>query len=259
MTEEVLRELPVKDGFRQRGLDMTRLETFVDAAFAFALTMMVISVDKIPQSYSEMMLALKSVPTFGASFAVIISFWLAHRNWSRRYGLEDGFTTFISIMLVFILLVCIYPLRLMFSALFAWISGGWLPAEFRLQTVDELFGLFISYGLAFASLTFMMAMLYLQAYRNRKELLLDENEQIATLAVMVRFLVSAGTGLTSAIMAWLLPFYAAFAAGFLYITLPVTLPLASRAVKRKSRMKLDATKMQALTNSNEEDSAESVS
>lgn len=32
-------------GFRLRGLDMTRIETFTDAAFAFALTLLVISID----------------------------------------------------------------------------------------------------------------------------------------------------------------------------------------------------------------------
>ena len=34
--EDALRKLPAKDGFRLRGMDMTRTETFTDAAFAFA-------------------------------------------------------------------------------------------------------------------------------------------------------------------------------------------------------------------------------
>jgi uncharacterized membrane protein len=42
-----------------RGRQTTRLETFVDAAFAFALTMLVISVDAIPQSFDELLQALK--------------------------------------------------------------------------------------------------------------------------------------------------------------------------------------------------------
>jgi uncharacterized membrane protein len=33
-----------------RGENMTRIETFVDAAFAFAFTMLVISIDEIPRS-----------------------------------------------------------------------------------------------------------------------------------------------------------------------------------------------------------------
>ena len=32
--------LPRLGGFRLRGMEMTRLETFIDAAFAFAITML---------------------------------------------------------------------------------------------------------------------------------------------------------------------------------------------------------------------------
>ena len=44
-TPALLATLPVKDGFRLRGLDMTRIETFTDAAFAFALTLLIIAGD----------------------------------------------------------------------------------------------------------------------------------------------------------------------------------------------------------------------
>ena len=42
-TDEALAALPVKQGVRLRGLEMTRLETFCDAAFAFAVTLLVIA------------------------------------------------------------------------------------------------------------------------------------------------------------------------------------------------------------------------
>ena len=49
-TDARLAELPDDRGFRLRGLEMTRLEGFVDAAFAFATTMLVISLSGIPSS-----------------------------------------------------------------------------------------------------------------------------------------------------------------------------------------------------------------
>ena len=39
---ENLDSLPRLNGFRLRGMQMTRLETFIDAAFAFAISMLVI-------------------------------------------------------------------------------------------------------------------------------------------------------------------------------------------------------------------------
>ena len=49
-TEKELEGLTVEDRFRLRGLEVTRLDTFVDAAFAFVLTLLVISFDAIPSN-----------------------------------------------------------------------------------------------------------------------------------------------------------------------------------------------------------------
>ena len=43
--------LPRLGGFRVRGIAMTRLKTFIDAAFAFAITMLVIATQQNPQRY----------------------------------------------------------------------------------------------------------------------------------------------------------------------------------------------------------------
>ena len=39
-----------------------RLDAFVDAAFAFAVTLLVISADKVPDSIEALRIALKAVP-----------------------------------------------------------------------------------------------------------------------------------------------------------------------------------------------------
>ena len=46
----------------ERGDKSTRVEAFVDAAFAFALTLLVIAGDSIPASVGELLKALKSLP-----------------------------------------------------------------------------------------------------------------------------------------------------------------------------------------------------
>jgi hypothetical protein len=42
-----LDSLPRLRGFRLRGMKMTRLETFIDAAFAFAISMLVIAANQV--------------------------------------------------------------------------------------------------------------------------------------------------------------------------------------------------------------------
>lgn len=225
-TEERLAVLPVIDGVRQRGVEMTRLETFCDAAFAFAVTLLVIG-DGIPRSYNELILALKGVPAFAASFAAIASFWWSHRTWSRRYGLEDSITTVISLGMVFIMLVYVYPLKMVFSAFAYWASGGWCPAEFTLADAGEMLGIFVIYGLGFAAQTGMLALLHLRVLKAGDALGLNEVERIRTRQGAVQNLVLGATGVLSAVWAMTTPAAVSMFAGFCYMTLPLTMPWVS--------------------------------
>ncbi len=112
-------ELAVEDGFRLHGAAMTRIETFPDAAFAFALTLLVVSLD-IPTSYGELAGAPRGVPAFALSAVLRMVFWSGHHTWSRRYGLDDTLTIVLSCLLVFTVLVYIYPLKFMSRALTDW-------------------------------------------------------------------------------------------------------------------------------------------
>src|SRR5207342_1232287 len=69
--------LPRLGGFRLRGIAMTRLETFIDAAFAFAITMLVIATQQIPDDIETLLAAFKNVPAFVASIIVLGIFWRA--------------------------------------------------------------------------------------------------------------------------------------------------------------------------------------
>src|SRR5437870_5806593 len=100
-----LDELPRLRGFRLRGIEMTRLETFIDAAFAFAVTVMVIGAERVPDNSSALLDAFKNVPAFLASVGVLSIFWRGHWLWSRRYGLEDGVSIFISWALLATILI----------------------------------------------------------------------------------------------------------------------------------------------------------
>lgn len=238
-TDQQLDRLPRKDGFRLRGLDMTRLETFTDAAFAFATTLLVISTGTIPESYQELASALKDVPAFAASFASIASLWIMHRKWSQRYGLEDMLSILISFGLVFIMLVYVYPLKMIFSTFFAWISGGWLPTSFVLQNQSDIINLFIIYGSGFAVLSLMYVLLYYRAIVLGDILRLNALELLNTRMELGLSLVLSLTGLISACFAWLMPSGIDSFAGFIYMTLPFSMPItARRYLKELNKIKV---------------------
>jgi len=245
-TDQRLGELPIRDDVRLRGLEMTRLETFCDAAFAFAVTLLVVAGGSIPGSFAELVAALKDVPAFLASFLAIATIWVAHRSWSRRYGLEDGWTTVISLAMVFVMLVYVYPLRMVASAFTSFVSGGFLPTSFTLTGASDLTGLFVVYGLGFAVQTGLLALLYGRALRAGRALRLDELERLRTRQEIVQHLVLAGAGLASAAAAGVLPPRLGVWAGFVYTTLPVVMPaVAIRYSRQADRLRREGVKSSA--------------
>ena len=79
-----LDSLPRLKGFRLRGIQMTRLETFIDAAFAFAISMLVIAAQQIPDNIQALLAAFKNVPTFICRIAVLGIYWVGQWLGSRR-------------------------------------------------------------------------------------------------------------------------------------------------------------------------------
>src|SRR4026209_2102534 len=85
-----LDSLPRLRGFRLRGMQMTRLETFIDAAFAFAISMLVIAAQQIPDNIQTLLAAFKNVPTFVCSIAVLGIYWRGPWLWGPRFGVGAG-------------------------------------------------------------------------------------------------------------------------------------------------------------------------
>ena len=173
-------ELRMADGFRKRGTEVTRVEAFVDAAFAFAVTLLVISVDAIPESREQLIDALKGVPAFAVSFAMIAWFWYGHASYTRRYGLDDMASILLSLLLVFLVLVFVYPLKVMYASFFQWASAGFLTAKYRLESAQDLRFVFVVFGIAFGSMGGVLALLNAHAWRRRDALGLDAEERIST-------------------------------------------------------------------------------
>lgn len=185
LTQEFVDQCPVEDGFRIRGKEMTRIEVFVDAAFAFAVTLLVISFDAIPRNFPEMVNAIKGIPAFVASVAMLVWIWHSHNIWSRRFGLEDSMTVFLSAVLLIVVLIYIYPMRVMLGGLFSWLSGGFFYSPFEYSTYQELRFMFVFMGVAFAAVCLTFLLMYRHALRRASMLLLDATEKNRS-ATMVR-------------------------------------------------------------------------
>jgi uncharacterized membrane protein len=234
-TPTALDGLVVENGFRLRGLETTRLDTFIDAAFAFVLTMLVISFDAIPDTLEEMIAAVKRIPSFAVSFALIMLFWINHREWSRRYGLEETPTVLTSLALIFVVMVWVYPLRGVFDGMFAALTGNALPATFEIRSFEDLRVLFLFYSTGFAAMTVLMWVLFHAALRARERLGLDAHEVNETRVSRALWSTAAVIAVASLAIALTVPASLVPLAGWIYWLMPVAIPAVIVRGRRRAR------------------------
>ncbi len=223
------------NGRTLRGEGMTRIETFVDAAFAFAFTMLVISIDEIPQSPTELIELSKDIPAFILSAALIGWIWVAHTHWSRTFGLQDSLTVFLSLSLVVLVLISVYPIKLMVQATVIYVSndilrtglfdnGGW--------DNNNVASLFVYFSIGLFTLAVIIVSLYWNALRFREQLALSEYEIYYAKYSSVPWLVLAITALVSVALALTLPPPRTVMAANIYLSLIISINLAQYGFRR---------------------------
>lgn len=231
-----LSSVPVQQGFRLRGEGVTRLETFVDAAFAFAVTLLVVSFDAMPDTAAELYDALRRLPAFLAGFAILAMFWHSHHRFSRRFGLEDGVVVTLSLAFVAATLFYVYPLRMVMSAAMHFFTGGWAPSEFQVGSLGEFQLIFVTYGLGFSVLAGLVVWLNMHALRRADALALDDAERLVTRAEVVSHLLLIAVALLSMVLALALSPGATWAyalPGLAYALLGVVMPAYGIATGRR--------------------------
>src|SRR6266496_1398757 len=216
--------LPRLHGFRLRGMEMTRLETFIDAAFAFAISMLVIAAQQIPDNIQTLLAAFKNVPTFVCSIAVLGIFWRGHWLWSRRYGLEDGASILISWTMIVTILIFIYPLKAIFGAMWYYLSEGQVGQRLSPHTTDsQARTIFAIYALGTIAISAEILLLNLRAWQLREPLRLNAKERLATRGELTGWSIPVCVGIISLVFSFTLPIEQIAWCGWVYFLMAIIL------------------------------------
>lgn len=188
-----------------RPVETERLDAFVDASFAFAVTLLIIAGAEPLNDFGDLTRALGRIPAFAAGFGLVVMFWLGHRNYGRLCPVRDSWSATLSLVIVFMILIYVFPLRLLTEAGAAYLSGGRLPGRELIDSIAHLRGVYTIYGVGFATLSWLYFLLYGHALkRGALSGLADDDRDEAEENRVVWALITA-TGLLSAALAWIIP------------------------------------------------------
>lgn len=196
------KELGRTSAFRWRGNEISRIEGLSDAVFAFAVTLLVVSLE-VPQTFNELAATMRGFGAFAISFVLLFSVWFTQYKFFRRYGLRDTPTVLLNAALLFVVLFYVYPLKFLFTYLVNRFTGG--HGEVRLPNGtleamlegDQMASLMLIFGIGYLAVFVVFVLLYWHAYRKRAALDLNQLEVFDTRNSIQECALNCGVALFS--------------------------------------------------------------
>ena len=139
--------------------NISRIEAFSDAVFAFAATLLIVNLGT-ESSVSIIEIDPKSFLGFAISFFVLFTFWYLHYNFFRRTKYMDNSIIAVNAILLFVVLYYIFPLKSLVNSFFD--SSG--------MTLEKLAGIFQLFSIGYALIFLCFSLMYPRAFKKEKQL-----------------------------------------------------------------------------------------
>jgi uncharacterized membrane protein len=208
-------------GFRWRGGEIARIEGLSDAVFAFAVTLLVVSLE-VPKTFNELSAIMRGFFPFAICFFLLMQVWHEQYRYFRRYNLQDSTSTILNCILLFMVLFYVYPLKF----LFAYLINGWMGFGTRVHLPNgtwenvlephQLPQLMAIFSGGYLAVSCIFILLFLHALRRRETLELNAHEVFDTKVSIGATALQAFTALVSLGIVAIAPVRMAGLAGVVY-------------------------------------------
>ncbi|HSS22575.1 MAG TPA: TMEM175 family protein [Pyrinomonadaceae bacterium] len=227
--------------FRWRNHEISRIEGLSDAVFAFAITLLVVSLE-VPKTFNELAETMHGFGAFLVSFLLLFAVWLNQYKFFRRYGLQDTTTVVINAALLFVVLFYVYPLKFLFTFLIDRFTGGHGETKLpngnvvpMLEGEGQLAQLMLIFDLGYLAVFGVFVLLYWHAYRKREELGLNELERFDTRESILEYTLNCGIAVFSLLVLAVGGVARASLAGMVYMLTPVVMTINGTTMGRRRR------------------------
>lgn len=204
-----------------RSHEPSRLETFSDAVFGFALTLIIVSIE-VPRSFDALQETMKGTLSFAVCFALLFQIWNNQNLFFRRYGLKDNTTLFLNALLLFVVLIYAYPLKFLSVLVFSngtYVHNGEVLNMINITQVKSLMLIYGAGVIAIYSLFFFM---YRNAIKHAADIGLNTVELFETKTVAGINIICVLVSLFAMTITLLVPNQYAGTTGFTYFLIPVS-------------------------------------
>ncbi len=168
----------MENQFKIRSDSPSRLENFSDAVFAFSITLLMISLE-VPQTFTQILELTDELIAFAITIIPLFIIWQQHRQFFRRYGLDDSVVLKWNTILLFIVLIFIFPLKFLSLFLVRFYSSVLFGTPTVFGTMingDQVPMLMVYYGIGALGLVFVFSRFYKHALNKKDELELNTYE-----------------------------------------------------------------------------------
>ncbi|MCU1234473.1 MAG: hypothetical protein JWP63_2440, partial [Candidatus Solibacter sp.] len=206
MLREKLIEHHRPGAFRWRGSEIARIEGLSDAVFAFAVTLLVVSLE-VPKTFNELTTLMSGFAPFAICFAMLMQVWHEQFIFFRRYNLQDTPTIILNCCLLFVVLFYVYPLKFLFTVLVREWTGAGIIVQLANGTTEkmvephQIHNLMAIFSAGYLAVSFVFLLLFLRALNRRIPLDLDPIEVFETRVSIGASLINMGVGTASVAVA----------------------------------------------------------
>lgn len=202
MLREKLIENHVPGTFRWRGGEIARIEGLSDAVFAFAVTLLVVSLE-VPKTFNELSALMAGFLPFAICFAMLMQVWHQQFVFFRRYNLQDNVSLVLNCVLLFVVLFYVYPLKFLFTVLVREWTGAGIEIRLadgsleRMVEGNQIPQLMAIFSAGYVAVSGVFLLLLWRAASQRKQLELNALEVFETRVSMGASLLNLVVGAIS--------------------------------------------------------------